>query len=115
VQAPPWTGVYAGSQSSIAKVAQVAQARSYLVNLTTRCLGLCQEEQTVLQLEALGVQLSPLGWRGTSILRLAGSQTRLVGGAGFNRGPCSMDRAVLHVSGANRPSVDADEDVYALP
>ena len=104
--------VYAGSQSSIAKVAQVAQARSYLVNLTTRCLGLCQEEQTVLQLEALGVPLSPLGWRGTSIRRLAGSQTRLVGG-GPNRGPCSVGRAVL--TGANRPPLDADEDVYAVP
>ena len=104
--------VYAGSQSSIAKVAQVAQARSYLVNLTTRCLGLCQEEQTVLQLEALGVPLSPLGWRGTSIRRLAGSQTRLVGG-GPNRGPCSVGRAVL--TGANRPPLDADEDVYAIP
>ena len=112
MQAPPWTGVYAGSQSSIAKVAQVAQARSYLVNLTTRCLGLCQEEQTVLQLEALGVPLSPLGWRGTSIRRLAGSQTRLVGG-GPNRGPCSVGRAVL--TGANRPPLDADEDVYAVP
>ena len=104
--------VYAGSQSSIAKVAQVAQARSYLVNLTTRCLGLCHEEQTVLQLEALGVPLSPLGWRGTSIRRLAGSQTLLIR-LGPNRGPCSVGRAVL--TGANRPPLDADEDVYAVP
>ena len=104
--------VYAGSQSSIAKVAQVAQARSYLVNLTTRCLGLCHEEQTVLQLEALGVTLSPLGWRGTSIRRLAGSQTLLIK-LGPNRGPCRVNHTVL--TDSNRPPLDADEDVYAVP
>ena len=94
--------VYAGSQSSIAKVAQVAQARSYLVNLTTRCLGLCQEEQTVLQLEALGVPLSPLGWRGTSIRRLAGSQTLLIR-LGPNRGPCRVNHTVSRTP-TGRPS-----------
>ena len=94
--------VYAGSQSSIAKVAQVAQARSYLVNLTTRCLGLCHEEQTVLQLEALGVTLSPLGWRGTSIRRLAGSQTLLIR-LGPNRGPCRVNHTVSRTP-TGRPS-----------
>ena len=103
--------VYAGSQSSIAKVAQVAQAHAYMVNITTRCLGLCQEEQTVLQLQALGIHLSPLGWRNISIQRLEGGPTgtvdRLVGGF---RGPCTMERTVL--SKHNKPGVDADEDVF---
>ena len=100
--------VYAGSQSSLAQVAQVVQARSYMVNLTTRCLGLCQEEQTVLQLQALGVHLRPLGWRNMSIQRLAGSPTRSMGGSW---GPCNMGRVVL--SKNNKPAFDADEDVYA--
>jgi len=105
--------VYAGSQSSIAKVAQVAQSRSYMLNLTVRCLGLCQEEQTVLQLHALGVHLSALGWRNISIQRLPGKRAaptsdRLVGGF---RGPCSVERARL----AKPPGVDAEEDVYAPP
>ena len=103
--------VYAGSQSSIAKVAQVAQAHAYMVNITTRCLGLCQEEQTVLQLQALGIHLSPLGWRNISIQRLEGGPTgtvdRLVGGF---RGPCTVERTVL--SKHNKPGVDADEDVF---
>ena len=97
--------VYAGSQSSIAKVAQVAQAHSYMVNLTMRCLGLCQEEQTVLQLQALGVSLRPLGWRNMSIKRLAGGPARLVGGWG----PCTRERTVQ--SKHNTP-LDAEEDVY---
>ena len=46
-----------------------------MVNLTTRCLGLCPEEQTVLQLQALGVHLSPLGWRNVSLQRLPGGST----------------------------------------
>ena len=100
--------VYAGSQSSIARVAQVAQAHSYMVNLTMRCLGLCQEEQTVLQLQALGVSLRPLGWRNVSIQRLADDPTRLVGDS---RGPCTRERTVQ--SKHNTPGVDAEEDVYA--
>ena len=46
-----------------------------MVNLTTRCLGLCPEEQTVLQLQALGLHLSPLGWRNVSVQRLPGGST----------------------------------------
>ena len=45
---------YVGSHSSIARLAQAHRGHSYMVNLTTRCLGLCPEEQTVLQLQALG-------------------------------------------------------------
>ena len=106
---------YVGSQSSIARLAQVHRGHSYMVNLTTRCLGLCPEEQTVLQLQALGVHLSPLGWRNVSLQRLPGGSTptaerpvptagRLVGG---QRGPCSAGRAVR-----NPIKRDAGEDVY---
>ena len=86
-----------------------------MVNLTTRCLGLCPEEQTVLQLQALGLHLSPLGWRNVSVQRLPGGSTataerpiptagRLVGG---QKGPCSAGRAVR-----NPTQRDAGEDVY---
>ena len=132
--------VYAGSQSSIAKLAQVARRRPYMLNLTTRCiglcqeeqtvsnpnpnpnpnpnLGLCQEEQTVLQLQALGVQLSPLGWRNMTIQRLSGSPTPTVDRpiptagrlVGGYTSPCSIGRTVLSSTGSTK---DAEDDVYA--
>ena len=106
--------VYAGSQSSIAKLAQVARGPSYMLNLTTRCLGLCQEEQTVLQLQALGVHLSPLGWRNISIQRLSGSPHtvgRLAGG-GKRKGPCTPGRTVLSIYNKPEKTKDAEEDIY---
>ena len=103
--------VYVGSQSSIAALGQVARHRSLLVNVTSRCLGLCPEEQTVLQLQARGLHLRPLGWRNVSIKRLAGpipAGHRL--GTGGARGPCTVRRAIM----ARTPRADAGEDiVYA--
>ena len=95
--------VYAGSLPSIAKLAQVHRGGSYMLNLTTRCIGLCPEEQTVLQLQARGVHLSPLGWRNITIQHLSGNTTSTVDrptptagrlGRGY-KGPCSTGRAVL--------------------
>lgn len=110
--------VYAGSLPSIAKLAQVHRGGSYMLNLTTRCIGLCPEEQTVLQLQARGVHLSPLGWRNITIQHLSGNTTSTVDrptptagrlGRGY-KGPCSTGRAVL--ARDVRVTLDADEDVY---
>jgi len=51
-----------GTPSSIAPLAEMTAAHeiAYSINMTVRCLGLCQEEQNALLLERRGVRLVPL-------------------------------------------------------
>tara|TARA_B110001452_G_scaffold17580_1_gene14255 strand:+ start:777 stop:1478 length:702 start_codon:yes stop_codon:yes gene_type:complete len=85
--------VYVGSQRSMSTLGAVSQAQRYRVNTTMRCIGLCQEEQTVLQLETSGVRLLPLGWTNVTVTRLpvhAAGQLQ----AGPKASPCHPRRAI---------------------
>ena len=54
---------FAGRPKAFASLVQLAYGRVVLASNTSRCFGMCQEEQTVLQLQARGTTLSALGWR----------------------------------------------------
>ena len=100
--------VYVGSQRSMSTLGAVSQAQRYRVNATMRCIGLCQEEQTVLQLETSGVRLLPLGWTNVTVNRLpvhAAGQLQ----AGPKASPCHPQRAIYSPvpGGIGYPVVEA--------
>ncbi len=85
--------VYVGSQRSMSTLGDVSQAKVYRVNATMRCIGLCQEEQTVLQLEAHGISLLPLGWKNVTVNRLPVHTAGHLQ-VGTKASPCSPQRAI---------------------
>ena len=55
--------IYVGSAGAFGVLANIATDTRVLSSISARCVGLCPEEQTVLQLRRRGVELRPLSWR----------------------------------------------------
>ena len=60
-----------------------------LSSSSTRCLGLCQEEQTVLQLRSRGLQLRSLDWRVYMARVPCGGVQPAAGGSPAWTSPCA--------------------------
>ena len=87
--------IYVGSQRSMSILGDVSSAPAFLVDLTMRCLGICQEEQTVLQLAAKEIRVEPLGWTAVIIRRLEANAVTMQSLSHQKMGPCDPKRAVL--------------------